>query len=181
MSIRAKGSSLSLHLPCGNSSTCTSCKRRWRVGGLWAVDDQAAWRGQHPVEAPGSYGPVPAWVKRANKMYSLIRTSPRLCMLNVCWKKNCTKMQPWVIEDAISMIAKWVEFHGWCLWLTQENTAQRLINSDTFSFWKPCGTGGNAAWSGVRQGDICTDQASALATEAGVLQPSPHVFVGVDD
>lgn len=27
----------------------------------------------------------------------------------------------------------------------------------------------------------CTDQASAFATEAGVLQPSPHVLVGADD
>lgn len=27
----------------------------------------------------------------------------------------------------------------------------------------------------------CTDQASALATEAGILQPSPHVLMGADD
>lgn len=27
----------------------------------------------------------------------------------------------------------------------------------------------------------CTDQASTFATEAGILQPSPHVLVGADD
>lgn len=27
----------------------------------------------------------------------------------------------------------------------------------------------------------CTDQASAPAAEAGVLQPGPHVLVGADD
>lgn len=80
-------SSLSLLLPCGNSSTCTSCKRRWRVGGLWAVDDQAAWRGQHPEEARGSYEPAPAWVKRANRTYSSINTSPRL-LHGIRWLKK---------------------------------------------------------------------------------------------
>lgn len=28
---------------------------------------------------------------------------------------------------------------------------------------------------------VCTDQASTLATQAGVLQPGPHVLVWVDD
>lgn len=108
MTNRAMDSSLSLLLPCGNSSTCTSCKRRWRVGGLWAVDDQAAWRGQHPEEARGSYEPAPAWVKRANRTYSSINTSPRL-LHGIRWFKkptivlyfHCTKMQPRVIEDAM--------------------------------------------------------------------------------
>lgn len=62
-----------LLLPCGHSSTCTSYKRRWRAGGLWAAGDQVAWRGRHPEGAPGSYGPVPGGMKRATEVHSLIR------------------------------------------------------------------------------------------------------------
>lgn len=151
MTNRAMDSSLSLLLPCGNSSTCTSCKRRWRVGGLWAEDDQVAWRGQHPEEAQGSYELAPAWVKRANRIYSLINTCP---MTNAVFKKQNKQKKTAILEIAIlsqhknaasgdwrcctSSKSKWVEFHGWCSWLTQEKTTQlpciwqRIINFDIF-------------------------------------------------
>lgn len=121
-------SSWSLFLPCGNSSTCTSCKRRWRVGGLWAEGDQAAWRGQHPAKEQGSCEPAPAWVKRASRIHSLISTSPRLLHV-IRWFKNkknrkqpfckClyfhfAKLKPPVTEDAV--IFEQAEM-GWISWL----------------------------------------------------------------
>lgn len=119
--------SLSLFLPCGNSSTCTSCKRRWRVGGLWAEGDQAAWRGQHPAKEQGSCEPAPARVKRASRIHSLINTSPRL-LHAIHWLKNkktenshfanvCTfTSQNWSLRWLKMLIFEQAET-GWISWL----------------------------------------------------------------
>lgn len=126
MTNRAMDSSLSLLLPYGNSSTCTSCKRRWRVGGLWAEDDQVAWRGQHPEEAQGSYELAPAWVKRANRIYSLINTCP---MTNAVFKKQNKQKKTSHFRNSYTFTAqkcrlRWLKMlyfeqvkMGWISWL----------------------------------------------------------------
>lgn len=47
------------------------------MGGLWAVDDQAAWRGQHPEEAQGSYEPVPAMGEESKQNLQLNKHKPK--------------------------------------------------------------------------------------------------------
>lgn len=47
------------HVPYVYSSTCTSCKRMSRVGGLWAEAGPAVWTGQHRGAGPKSCEPEP--------------------------------------------------------------------------------------------------------------------------
>lgn len=83
------------------------------MGGLWAVDDPTALRGQHPEEAQGSYEPVPEWVKRVNILSEnllLNKHKIKVFAFYMCIKKwlfhrylyfPCTKRQPWVTEEAM--------------------------------------------------------------------------------
>lgn len=76
------------------------------------MDDRAAWRGQHPEEAQGSYEPVPEWVKRANILSENLQLNKHklnvfafyMCIQNSQFDKylyfHCTKKETLLTKDA---------------------------------------------------------------------------------